>query len=503
MPIENTSNTTDGVSTHKSRGKRKKCSWGEFICYTIILTLGLYVASLITLNTTWAKSKITDQLKIETGLEWNCGRILWVPFSDITIHDLQSDLGAGGVEVKTIVVVPVWAELIKGRLNWGDISLDEVTLDLDELWLEEYLKEQKLPTEPIRSSVVQQIPPLPITKRKPDSTLNKKTPPVVVQQTKPSKQINKTLPLKDKPVELAKWVNIQNVNLIIRRGELVLKEQKGIQVSIPHSGPEAEGFLRFGVKDLLTNSLGQKNVPILWKDGRLAVNNGCFDLLGIKFNVDAVLLVRHPAKLFTVQINVLDQSFSLKSPIPNFDISIDAQHLRSEFIMNGSLNNSQSWLGQGRVSAENVNIVENQKTHSKLEFDYTGMTFRYLGGSLVIERAEASSHQLIILMNGVVQKNLYSYGTMRIIGTEDMANKLNRIHHGAKALHLDHKRAVILEPLDNPDRHFCDLKFYGELTDLQLKHNRSDHWQSLNKALNSLERFKDKELEEDGLLILE
>lgn len=280
----------------------------------------------------------------------------------------------------------------------------------------------------------------------------------------------------------------------------MLKEQKGVQISIPYSGPEAEGFVKFQVGDAQAESPVTKNIPIVWKKGGLFIEDETFDLSGIKFNVDALLLIKHPAKLFVVQVKVLDQPFSLNSPIPNFDISIDAQHLRSEFKMNGSLSNPQSWLAQGKVFAEKIRVRENQKAQSKLEFDHTGAAFRFIGGKLIIERAEASSHELVILMNGVVQNNLFSYGTVRFIGTSVVANKLNRIYHGSRAIHLDHMRSVVLEPLDNPDRQFCDIRFDGKLTNLQVKHNRSDHWESFNEVIDALKEFKDKELEEDGLL---
>ena len=475
--------------------KKKKRSWFRLIGYSLVVIMGLYVCSLFVLNTSWAKSKFTSKLNQKSGLDWRCGRILWVPFSDITLHDLKTDLGSGGVEVKTISVEPDWTEMLKGDVSLSDIAVDGVNLDIDELWLEEYLKKQKAANPIIKQPIVQEAKPKQVIP-------NQKEAPVVAKKPIQAKPVTEKKPLPPKPLEeKAKWINVKNINFTLRRGDKILKETENAQLSIPFSGPEAEGFLKF-----TTNGgdegdpLVSHSVPIQWKKGNLSIDHEVVDILGVKFDVNATLAIKHRFKMFVIRVNVQDQSLDLHSPFPNLDLHLHADKLTAQFTLEGSLTNPQSWLGRGKAFAEKVNVKEDQKTHAKLEFDYTGAVFDYMAGNLVIRRAEASSDDLVIFMNGVVRKDLYSYGVVRFIAADHVSRKLNRIYNGSGAIHLDHNVYFVLGSLDNPDRQYCDVRFDGKLTDLQIKHNRSDHWESLNRSLKALKKFKDKELAEDGLL---
>ena len=122
-----------------------------------------------------------------------------------------------------------------------------------------------------------------------------------------------------------------------------------------------------------------------------------------------------------------------------------------------------------------------------------------LHGNLIIEDAQARSFDLNLMANGVVMKNTYLFGIVRCVATSAYKQSLQGIHNGTKAIKVNENSYHLLENLDNPDRHYFDIRVDGKLSDLEIKHNRAGQWQKLKLCLDRFRNFKDNELKEDGL----
>jgi len=135
-----------------------------------------------------------------------------------------------------------------------------------------------------------------------------------------------------------------------------------------------------------------------------------------------------------------------------------------------------------------------------LIFDHTRLVGNIANGVLNIPAAEAIGHEISILTNGTIHKNLYSYGVVRLVSSSDSLSFFHKIYHGSKFIKIKYHPHTFLSPLNSPERSSCDIYVDGQINNLEIRHDRSDHWQLLNQAVQKLNNFKNNELQEDGLL---
>jgi hypothetical protein len=96
----------------------------------------------------------------------------------------------------------------------------------------------------------------------------------------------------------------------------------------------------------------------------------------------------------------------------------------------GGLKNPFTWRGILNAASVNTTIIENQKTHKRIDFDTTRLAAVLSGGTFHVPVAEAIRHKTSILANGVVHTNLYSYGVVRIIANRDSSEVFDKVYCG-------------------------------------------------------------------------
>ena len=465
-------------------------SWLRKIRNLVLLTLALYIISLLVINTSWFKNKITQKLAGKSGLEWEIGHVIWFPFSDVKISDIESKMGSGGLEVASLSVSPVWSKIFSGKLMWDEMLVDGVVVDVEQEWLIDNLKNYSQKNIP----KLKPVQPKPPKKKEETKVVGNNKP--IKRPTKPSGQ--RVLKPKKKeiptiPVGIDRWLKINNLSVRYRSKDKTAIELKNIAIEIPFSGKKAVGFL-----NLDQNGKSNK-VPIHWNEKEVVINEDEIDLYGVKIQFKTKINPKGSSPIFVSQIDVKRQPLKYQIRKPNLKIDMAAENVAGRYILSGNLLSPQTWNGIGSIDLDKFSVQETQKTMKKLEFDKVYARARMLHGNLIIEDAQARSFDLNLMANGVVMKNTYLFGIVRCVATSAYKQSLQRIHHGTKAIKVNENSYHLLENLDNPDRHYFDIRVDGKLSDLEIKHNRADQWQKLKLCLDRFRNFKDNELKEDGL----
>jgi len=481
--------------------KKHKKNWKKKFIYFTLFILLLYPLSLIVINTSWAKSKLTDKLAAKTGLEWQVGSIIWVPFGDVYVNDLNTvptsvgTADAGGISLESISISPIWSSLLSGDLVWNEIRLDGVNLDVERTWLEEMMKKSSIASLPELKQSPKQAPPVKVKPENPD----KKAPPIA-QRPKPispRKPKQEKKELAKKPETPEQTLIISGLNIKVRDKEKTWFQCDGISMNIPFSGKSRNGSI-----SIVDESGKTENLPVIWDEKTVVIEKTGIELFGMKIDLKTRVNTISSSKMFAYQIIIHEQPYHYEIHRPNLNVVLNADHLQGQFIMSGSLLSPQTWNGFGGIQLSKFSIQETQKTMKKLEFDEVYARGRMLQGSLLIDDAAARSEELTFMANGVIRKDTYAYGVIRCVANEEQRIKLDRIYEGSHAISLDIGHHSLFDNLETPDRRYFDLHFDGKLANLEYKHKRGNKWASFNQCLKNLKKFKNNELKEDGIFNL-
>ncbi len=487
---ETSDETLDNTKSESESGRKFK--WRKYITILAIFILLLYLLSLVLLNTSWAKNKLTKKLQTKSNSEWVVGSILWVPFGDIELNDLETSMGQGGIKIKSISVKPSWVDLLSGSVELMEANVTEADVDIDLEWLKENLRAG----EQIAVMPKSVIPPKPRPKPKPKPR-QPDGKPIVKSPLKPiQKPASKPTP-EERPTfdELPnRWLKAQKVSLTLRNGKNIIEKISDLSVSIPVAGKPFDGEIRF---KLHGDEYIQK---VSWDGQALSAKESAGKILDVNYRWKAACRLSQSGMPFAFQFVIPQQKLSHLLDKPNVHLNISSDKIAASFIINGSLRSPNTWRGILNAGTENTTITENQKTHKRINFDYTRLVGTIANGVIHIPAAEAIGHKTSILANGLIHKNLYSYGVVRLITNDESRKFFERLYHGTRFINIDESSHYFLFPLGTPDRRYCDLYLDGKINDLEIRHNRSDRWQSLNEAVKKLWEFKNNELQEDGLL---
>ena len=473
----------------------RKFKWRRYLAFLAIFVVLLYLLSLVLLNTSWAKDKITSRLSQKSNSDWEVGNILWMPFGDIELNDVQTTMGEGGVKIETLRVTPSWSELISGKLDLKGASATEAEIDLDLKWLKENLSNNNDILEVEQPSVIAKPRPQP----QPVPQVNPNPPkPVQPNTGKPPVKPQPKPAVADEPKFNNipnRWLKLKKINLTIRNGDKIIDKVSDISASIPYAGKPAEGDIKFTFQ-------GSEHIQkISWDGKELSAEETSGKNFNVSYQWRAGSKISQPGMPFVFRFIVPKQKLSYTLDKPNLHVHVASETIAANFMLNGSLRSTKTWRGIFGAGTSKITVIENQKTHKRLEFDHTRMMGTISNGVISIPAAEAVGHKLSILGNGKVHKNLYSYGVVRLIANDEAYKTFERVYHATKIIHIRKKKAYhLLLPLGTPDRTYCDIHLDGKLTNLQMRHNHSDRWQPLNLALKKLLKFKNEELQEDGLL---
>lgn len=488
---------TDSQSSSVTKGGFK---WRKYLTLFSIFLLLIYLLSLVVLNTSWVKSKFTDRLEAKSKSKWELGSVMWIPFGDIQLNDIETSMGEGGVKIKSLNVKPSWNDLFSGSVNLREATAKDAEVDIDLKWIRQNLSDLEetavLPErdKPTKREPVPQPQPQPPKVHKDPSGKPAPKPtgkPVLEPASKPEVAVKKETEIDDLPNQ---WLKVENLNFTLRNGKEVIERVTDVSASIPIGGKPVDGDIKF-------NFLGHDHVQkVSWNGRSLMMEEKAGKLFDVNFHWAAVCNVRQSGVPFVFRFVIPQQKLNHKLDKPNVHVGLSSDKIAANFILNGSLRHPNTWRGILNAGSESTVIVENQKTHKKIEFDYTRMVGTIANGVIHIPVAEAIGHKMSILANGSIHKNLYSYGVLRLITNDESKTFFDRVYHATHLINIDQSRHHFFSPLDTPDRQYCDIYLDGKLTDLEARHHRSESWQPLNLALKKLLDFKNNELQEDGLL---
>lgn len=504
MSKASTTSSEKSKSKPKTKNKKKfKFTWRRFSAYFIILLVFLYLLSLAVINTSWAKTKLTNKLKAKTNSDWQVGSVLWIPFGDIKLNDLESSMGEGGIKIKSLNVQPSWNDLFSGSLDLHGMTASEAEVDIDIKWLKENLSRNEdallSPTPP--AAINPNLAKNPQNNRPTNPQKDPSKNPSENTPVRPPQPNDKTTPQQAPKKETPKiadlpnrWIKFNKMNITLRNGQDSIGTISNISASIPFAGKPTNGELKF-------EFLGeQSSHQLSWNGKELLANELAGDFMSVKHQWKIVCQPNQPGIPFSFQWIVPEQKLNHNLDQKNFHINITSDKIAANFVLRGGLRYLNTWRGIFNAGSKNTTITENQKTHKKIQFDHTRMVTTISNGKINVPAAEAIGHKISILANGTIHKNLYSYGVIRLITNEESKEFFDRVHHATWAIDINKEPHDFLEPLDTPDRLFCDIFIDGKLSELEIRHHRSEHWQALKPALKKLQNFKNSELEEDGLL---
>lgn len=468
----------------------KPFRWRRLLAILIIFFLLIYGISLILLNTSWAKNKLTNRLHSKSNSDWEVGSVVWIPFGDIELNNLETTMGEGGIKINSLAVKPSWSGLFFGSFELMEATVTEADVDLDLQWIRDNLSNNE--------EII--IPPKQALSTKPQSQVRPPKPKESKTNNNPVKPTKKPLPkpvMEEKP-ELGdlpnRWLKVKKMNLTLRNGEHVIEQISDLSASIPIAGKPVDGGISF---KYLGDNHSQK---VSWDGDKLSAEEAAGELFGLRYQWKVACKTSQPGMPFAFRFIVPQQQLNHTYDKPNAHFNISSDKIAANFIIKGSLRNLKTWRGILNAVSEKTTITENQKTHKRMDFDHTRLVGTIANGVLHVPVAEAIGHKISILANGSVHKNLYSYGVVRWITNNESRGFFEKVYHGTKFINIDRSRYHLLFPLDTPDRRYCDFYLDGKVNDLEIRHNRSDRWQSLNKVVKKLWDFKNRELQEDGLL---
>ncbi len=467
-----------------------RSKWRVAVSIFVLFFIIAYLGSLVFLNTSSVKSKLKHRFHQKTNSDWTIGKILWVPFGDISVNDLHTSMGEGGIQIESITLEPSWGQLFKGSLEVTEATVSKADIDLDLKWLAE------------NSSNIDEIiiepQPDPTPKPPRQTTQSDKQPaskPEVKTQPNPAPQPEKASPQEIVPIQTPnRWLKIQKMDLTLRYGNKIVENISDLSATIPIAGKPETGELKF-------KFLGDDYVQKITWDGQIIKaeeNRGKF--MDVDFQWRAICGIKQMGLPFAFECLIPQQKLNLVLDKPNIHLSITADKVMSHFSLQGGLKNPDSWRGILNVATENTTIIENQKTHKRMNFNQMRFIASLKNGAFHFPVAEAIGHKTSILTNGFIHKNLYSYGTLRIIANHEARDTFERVYRGADLVEENQIPFYFLSPLDTPDRVYCDIFWDGKLTDLEVYHHRSLHWRPVNSLLRKLLKFKNNELHEDNLL---
>ncbi|MFT5906249.1 MAG: hypothetical protein ACI9E1_001856 [Cryomorphaceae bacterium] len=474
-------------------GKRFK--WRRYLAFLAIFLLLIYLLSLVLLNTSWAKNKLTNRLRTKSNTDWVVGGVHWVPFGDIQLNDLETSMGEGGVKIKSLSVKLSWVDLISGSVNLMEATVKEAEVDIDLKWLRDNLSNGEEIVELPKLDVIDKPnltaqPPAPLPKRAGKSTAKTSSKPTQGPAPKP------VLAEKPKFNDLPnRWLKVEKMNITLRNGGDVIETLSDLSASIPLAGKPVDGEIRL-------KFLGDEHIQkVSWDGMGLSAEELAGNIFDVKYQWKLACRSSQPGMPFVFRFTIPQQKLNHTLDKPNVHINISSDKIAANFIINGSLRTPNTWRGILNAGSKNTTITENQKTHKRINFDHTRLVGVIANGALHVPAAEAIGHKVSILANGSVLKNLYSYGVVRLITNDESRKFFEGVYHATRLIHIEKKSSYhLLFPLDTPDRRYCDLFVDGKINDLEIRHNRSDSWQSLNKMVEKLWNFKNNELQEDGLL---
>lgn len=483
-------------------GVRKK-SWRKRFAYLLLFILLLYALSLLVINTSWVKSKLTHKLADKTGLEWRVGSVLWVPFGDVYVNDLETvaanESEAGGVSLKSISVSPIWGEVLQGDMVWSELHLAGVNLDVERGWLEGMMKKSKGSKHPELKESVNPAPPVRVERVKRDEA--NKVAPAIAKNPKPAPaklaKPKEKKPVK-KPVVADQKIVVTGLSIKVRDEDEIYFESKDIDMDIPYAGSARNGFI-----SVVDDSGKKESIPVIWDEKKVEINKEEIELFGVNMSLVSGIYIRAKVPTFIYKLTIKDQSYEYKVDIPNTHVQLKAERVKGQFIMSGSLLSPQTWNGLGGIEFKSFTIQETQKTMKLLAFDEVYATGRMMQGSVLVDDATARSDDLTLMANGVVRKDAYAFGVLRCVADEKYSRGLDRIYKGSHAINVDYAKHTLFEHFLTPDRSYFDLYFDGKITDMEYKHKHSQEWQSLNEFFKALKKFKDNELKEDGIFQVE
>lgn len=477
----------------------RKINWRKLLTISALVFFLVYIFFIVILNSYWVKDKITNHLKLKSDSDWTVGFISWFPYEGIKISNIESLMGDGGVKINKLNIDLSLADILSRSLSKAEITAHDVTVDIDIGWLKEKVTSENMygnhPSNNLsidEKSTSSTIAPESKTSNQtePHKKTHQRT--VNITKTQPKPRVHRLQ--KTVNTEPNRWFNIKNANISFRYGKNELASIEQVCVAVPISGKPAEGQISCNIGG---SSFKQQ---IVWNGSDLNTGGESSNLGVVNYAWRLKCSIHKKGLPFSFRIGIPEQRLNLKLDRPNLHIEINSDSIGANLAVGGWLMHANTWRGLLNARSLNISVSENQKTQKTIHFANTGLVASLENSTLKILSAEAIGHDVSFMANGVIHKNSYTYGVVRLICNEKSRGFFEGVYHGTKLINIDESSYHLLGPLDNPDRKYCDVFIDGMIDNLEIRHNRSNSWQRLNEALRILLQFKNEELKEDGLL---
>ncbi|MEJ6568276.1 MAG: hypothetical protein QNL80_05375 [Akkermansiaceae bacterium] len=431
--------------------------WMFWVVFLPLLLLG--IGNLI-LSTSWGTGLVEKQIEARFNLTCEIASWSWSPWAGGQVDDLEitsSDVEGSSFRVFKIDRIEIdlsWRSLIKGEKRFDRVEVVGVEVDLSLESLKSLMKSRE---EAIVTAVPDDLkvvddgshPNKPLDPADPKTEDSSFEAPAIDQQPNDQRAVT-IAPVDDfEGLVVFKDVKARIYSEAVPEFELRFDNFSG---EIPLWGQERKGQVHFeGLRIGNDGSEESLSIPIVWKEGVLQMNEPEMHVLGLRFNINAVL--RFSSGLpFGVQVKVPEQQIdftSLRKNAPPVNIAcFSSDNLLQGFLLYPSLlsGSSQSQF----VSC----VIEDPKDGSRITFDRGHSNLIVTEAGVFASDVRLIGDEEAFLGNGFLTASGTGAATLRVIVNPQRAETYEK-----RVTATDPSWSLGLIPLVTVDRWYRDLRF--------------------------------------------
>lgn len=416
----------------------------------VILVLGNLL-----LATPWARAKVARMISARTGGEAAVGQISCTPWDGLAVNELVLRQPAGlqdavdepMLEVRRIKAVPRWRMLLKGKLEFSEIRIEQPRAVMAVEILASLASSATAELAAASPPAALAVPvPGPSGGDVPASPPSVAPPSAPVTARPPSQPVAG----QDELPETA-WIVIEDAGLQLRSTSMKgnLGEVSGVDASIPAAGKPATSSLTIGRIDVLGRNLASGlSLPLAWNAPELRLGPCDLRIAGLQVKFSAVA-GRMPGVPFAVEFTVPPQAFDGSELFTQLRPVAEQVEARVQGI--GLLRVPSSWQGMAQAVVRSPVLAAGGETR---RFDEARALAVLQGGMLHCPDVRLTGERLSLLGNGRIGGGGQGSAVLRMVVAPDDAAAISR------RFTVPGKTAgPVFQPLGTPERVFLDLRW--------------------------------------------
>ncbi len=442
-----------------SAGPPRSPRWKRRIRWIPVLLVAVPPALLLLGNlllaTPWARGKVARMISARTGVEAVVGRLSCTPWGGFVVRDLRLRQPPGlqdavedpVLEVRRIEVVPRWRPLLKGKLEFSEIRIEQpravVAVEMLASMASRVAAEPAAASPPVALAV-----PVPA----PSGGGESAAAPLPVPPPAPAAVPAPTVVVAGETEEPeTAWVVIEDAGLQFRSASMKgsLGEVSGMDARIPVAGRAATSSVTLGRIDILGRNLASGlSLPLAWKAPELRLGPCDLRVAGLQVKLAAVA-GRMPGAPFAVELTVPPQAFDGSPFFPQLRPVAEQVEARVQGI--GLLRVPSSWQGMAQAVARRPVLATAGEMR---RFDEARALAVLQGGVLHCPDVRLTGERLSLLGNGRIGGGGQGSAVLRMVVPPDDAAAISRrfaVPGGAAG--------PVFRPLGTPERVFLDLRW--------------------------------------------